>query len=136
MVEKENCQKTLHHSITPKNISKQRLMRYSCAPRLVGIAFQVLEICSLLFSFKFLSLGSKNRIGWKIHASRGWCQNAYTPIFGGHGFSGFGDKTSFWICPNFPFGLTFGPWAIVHASEKIGLNRMSSKNSCKELISN
>ena len=37
--------------------------------------------------------------------------------FGGCGFSGFGDKTSFRIWPNF----------IVHGSEKIELNRISSK---------
>ena len=46
--------------------------------------------------------------------------------FGGHGFSGFGDKISFQVWPNFPFL----PWTIVHGSEKMLLFRMGSKILC------
>ena len=35
--------------------------------------------------------------------------------FGGHGFFGFGDMTTFQKQPNFPFGA----WTIVHGHRKI-----------------
>ena len=46
--------------------------------------------------------------------------------FGGRGLSSFGDIDTF-KQPIFPFG----PWTIIHGSEKIELNRISSKNSWK-----
>ena len=42
--------------------------------------------------------------------------------FSGHGLSGFGDKISFQIRQNFPFG----PWTIVHG----GQNIESTQNNC------
>ena len=47
--------------------------------------------------------------------------------FGGHGFSGFGDKATFQKRPNFPFGA----WTIVHGHGKIQSIGIGSKNLCK-----
>ena len=41
-------------------------MRYSCAPRLVGIAFQVLEICSFCFRLNFHPWGQKIELAEKF----------------------------------------------------------------------
>ena len=46
--------------------------------------------------------------------------------FGGHGFFGFGDMTTFQKRPNFPFRA----WTIVHGHGKIQSIGIGSKNLC------
>ena len=80
-------------------------------------------------NFPFGPWGSKNRIVSKIHASRGWCENACKPNLMGVA-SPVSELWLLFTClrkrPKFPFGA----WTIVHGGQKIELIRISSKNSC------
>ena len=49
--------------------------------------------------------------------------------FGGHDYFGFGDIACFCLPSKRPY-FPFGPWTIVHGSEKIESNKIGSKNSC------
>ena len=90
-------------------------MSNACTPILVGVTISVSEILLLskTANFPFLTMdyspwSSKKLIDWnrpKKFMQVGVDVKCMHIIFGGWGLSGFRDKISFEVWPNFPFGM-------------------------------
>ena len=132
----------LHYWQSKQLVQKSEILLIFCLPsNLAKISLQTMDIAcnqsslvlELLLPIKLDQIsvsdhvhGSKE-IKWaqKSYASRVWCPIMHTK-FGRRSLSGFGDITTL---KNGQISLS--DHGIVHDSQKIELNKMGSKNSCK-----